>query len=59
VNTAIEGAAAAIKEATEFSQEISNNTTETAKALEGVARTAQAQAEIAEKLSSLVARFKI
>jgi len=41
------------------SQEIANNVTETAKALEEVAKTAQAQAEIAEKLSSLVARFKL
>jgi methyl-accepting chemotaxis protein len=32
---------------------------ETTKALEGVAKTAQAQAEMAEKLSSLVARFKL
>ncbi|QNB45644.1 hypothetical protein BR63_04565 [Thermanaerosceptrum fracticalcis] len=43
VNTAIEGVAAAIEEATS-SQEIANNVTKTAKALEGVAQTAQAQA---------------
>lgn len=59
VNTAMEGVAAAIEEATASSQEIANNATETAKALEGVAQTAQAQAEMAEKLSSLVARFKV
>ncbi|TCS82524.1 hypothetical protein [Tepidibacillus fermentans] len=55
----MEGVAAAIEEATASSQKISNNTTETAKALEEVAKTAQAQAEMAEKLSSLVARFKV
>jgi len=59
VSAAIEGVAANIEEATASSQEISNNATETAKALEGVAQTAQIQAEMAEKLSSLVARFKV
>ncbi|MBO8138646.1 MAG: hypothetical protein H0Z40_11035 [Desulfotomaculum sp.] len=57
VNTAFEGVVAAIEEATAFSQEINSNATEKAKALEEVARTAQA--EMAEKLSSLVARFKV
>jgi methyl-accepting chemotaxis protein len=51
--------AATIEEATASSQEISSNTTEAAKALEAVVKTAQAQAEMAEKLSYLVARFKV
>ncbi|NLM20298.1 MAG: methyl-accepting chemotaxis protein [Peptococcaceae bacterium] len=59
VNAAIEGVAATIEEATASSQEISNSANESAMALEGVAQTAQAQAQMAEKLSSLVARFKI
>jgi methyl-accepting chemotaxis protein len=41
------------------SQEIANNVAETAKALDRVTKTAQAQAEMAEKLSFLVARFKL
>ncbi|KPU46352.1 methyl-accepting chemotaxis protein McpB [Oxobacter pfennigii] len=58
-NNAICGVAAAIEEATASSQEISNNAEETASALEGIAKTSQLQAEMAEKLSLLVTKFKI
>jgi len=59
INTAIEGVATIIEEATASSQEISNSANESTLALEGVAQTAQAQAEMAEKLNLLVAKFKI
>jgi len=51
--------AATVEEANASTQEISNSSSESTKALEEVARNAQAQAEMAEKLSAMVARFKI
>ncbi len=59
VNIAIEGVAAAVEQSTASSQEISNNVSETTQALDEMSKTAQAQAEMAERLSSLVAKFKI
>ena len=59
VNNAIATVAASVEEATSSSQEISNNIGETARAMDQVAKVAQGQAELAEKLNSLVRKFKI
>ena len=59
INTAIEGIAAAIEQTTASSQEIGASSADVTKALEGVAQTAQAQSEMAQHLSTLIARFKV
>ena len=59
VNRAIENVAASVQEATSSSQEISENVGDTAKAMDQVAKVAQSQAELAEKLNSLINKFKI
>ena len=59
VNRAIENVAASVQEATSSSQEISNNVGDTAKAMDQVAKVAQGQAELAEKLNSLIRKFRI
>ena len=51
--------AAIVEEANASSQEINNNSSEMVKALEEVSKTAQSQAEMAEKLMILVDRFKV
>lgn len=59
INDAIGGVSATVEEATASAQEISGSSLESTKALEEVARTAQSQAEMAERLSTMVARFKV
>ncbi|NLY42612.1 MAG: methyl-accepting chemotaxis protein [Clostridiaceae bacterium] len=59
IGKAIEEVAATVEEATASSEEISNNSLESNKALEEVAKTAQMQAEMAERLNTMVARFKV
>lgn len=59
VNRAIENVAASVQEATGSSQEISNNIGDTARAMDQVAKVAQGQAELAEKLNSLISKFKV
>ncbi|SHI66742.1 methyl-accepting chemotaxis protein [Lutispora thermophila] len=59
IGRAIEEVSATVEEATASSAEISDSSLESTKALEEVASTAQSQAEMAEKLSALVARFKV
>ncbi|GFN34219.1 methyl-accepting chemotaxis protein [Tepidimicrobium xylanilyticum] len=58
ITKSIEEVVATVEEATAYSQEISNSSLESTKALEEVARTAQSQAEQAEKLNAMVARFR-
>lgn len=59
IGQAIDGVSATVEEATASSQEISSSSMESTKALEEVVRTAQSQAEMAEKLSNMVGKFKI
>lgn len=59
IGEAIEEVSATVEEATASSQEISSSSLESTKALEEVAMTAQSQAEMAERLSIMVARFKV
>ena len=55
ISNAIEGIAAAVEETTASSQEIGITSSDTSRALEGVTETAQAQAQMAEHLSSSLA----
>lgn len=59
VNRAIETVSASVQEATGSSQEISNNIGDTARAMDQVAKVAQGQAALAEKLNSLISKFKV
>lgn len=59
IGEAIEEVSATVEEATASSQEISSSSLESTKALEEVAMTAQSQAEMAERLNMMVARFKV
>ncbi|HHW66539.1 MAG TPA: methyl-accepting chemotaxis protein [Epulopiscium sp.] len=59
IGKSIEGVSATVEEATASAQEISSSSIESTKALEEAAKTAQTQAEMAEGLSAIVARFKV
>lgn len=59
IGKSIDSVAATAEEAAASAQEISCSSADTAKALGEVARNAQAQAEMAEKLRALVANFKV
>ncbi|KAE9634904.1 HAMP domain-containing protein [Defluviitalea raffinosedens] len=59
IEKAIEEVAATVEESTASAQEISSGSEEATKALEEAATSAQSQAEMAEKLSAMIARFKV
>ncbi len=59
INEAIEGVAAIIQETTASSQEIGVSAGDTSKAIEEVAQAAQDQSEMAQQLTTLVAKFKL
>lgn len=59
VNEALQSVEMAVKETTSSSQEIAQTVSENARAQEEVSRVANSQAELAEKLNSLVGQFKL
>jgi len=58
-NRALESVAATIEETSASGQAISGDITEVSDAVEGVVKSVQVQAELGEKLMSLVGRFKV
>lgn len=59
IGKAIEGVSATVEEINASSQEIGSSTLESSRAMEEVAKRAQAQAELAESLNAMINRFKV
>ncbi|MFZ5969053.1 MAG: methyl-accepting chemotaxis protein [Bacillota bacterium] len=59
VSAAIESVSATSEETTASSQEISSNVSQVTEAVEEVAKVSQVQAELAEKLNSMIQKFKV
>ncbi len=59
VSTAIQNAASTAGESASGSEEILGSVGEVTKAVEGISESSQRQAEMAEKLSDLISKFKI
>lgn len=59
VNDAIQGVASTAEESSSGSQEISSSINEVTKAIEDVSSSSQSQAELAERLTYMVNKFKI